>query len=190
MRIWRQAGKSWLLIDRLRPELPGQESPASCDRLYAKDITVLDPQGLDICDLEGDGVPELFIKVKKSTTYHPECINRPFFFNFHDDSLYAKWTGSTFGDPFRDAYFINYFGDGRDLVFIVGLLPEGMRISAHAWQGFGFQFLGESPLYPWIGDLHKGEHGIVADLGGQTQEFILSGHGPERHLLEWPLAEN
>lgn len=92
--------------------------------------------------------------------------------------------------PAVTASFINYFGDGRDLVSIVGLLPEGMRISAHAWQGFGFQFLGESPLYPWIGDLHKGEHGIVADLDGQTQEFILSGHGPERHLLEWPLAEN
>lgn len=190
MQIYRRAGQSWLLIDRLRPELARQESPFSCERLYAKEISVLDPQGLDICDLEGDGVLELFVKVKKSTTYHPECINRPFFFNFHDDGLYAKWTGSTFGDPFRDAYFIDYFEDGRDLVFIVGLLPDGMRISAHAWQGFGFQFLGESPIYPWIGRLHKGEQGIVAELEGGSQEFILYGQGQDRSLVEWPLAEN
>ncbi len=76
------------------------------------------------------------------------------------------------------------------MVFIVGLLPEGMRISAHAWQGFGFQFLGESDIYPWIGALRKGEHGVVADLGDHTQEFVLYDQGQKRGLVEWPLAEN
>ncbi len=43
-------------------------------------MTLLDPQGLDLCDLDGDEIPELFLKVKKSTTYFPEVLNRPFFF--------------------------------------------------------------------------------------------------------------
>lgn len=208
VQIKRQGDQAWLVIDRLDLKDPsrqkegrpgsakgaGQEGEVEAaphlGRLYAKDLTDLNPLALATCDLDGDGERELFIKVKKSTSYHPEVINRPFFFNFQSDKLYAKWTGSKFGDPFRDAYFIDYFGEGRDLVFIVGILPQGMRISAHAWQGFGFQFLGESPIYPWIGQLSQGKQGIVADLGDHSQEFILQGAGSDLRLVEWPLAEN
>lgn len=122
--------------------------------IYRNDIGKINPWKIEICELDGDEKPEIFIAVHKATYYYKDVENRPFFFNFVDGKLVKKWTGSKVRAPFTDAYFEDLTGSGRDEWIVVEEAESGKAIIAvYYWFGFGFTLQVESPMYDAVKNL-------------------------------------
>ncbi|NLL69748.1 MAG: hypothetical protein GX238_01305 [Epulopiscium sp.] len=118
---------------------------------YRNHIAAVKPWKIEICDIDGDNELEIFIAVNKATRYYTKIENRPFFFNFKNDILVKKWTGSKVRAPFIDAYFIDLNKNGRDEFVVIEEAQEGgFVVALYYWFGFGFVLQAESPSYDKI----------------------------------------
>lgn len=132
-------------------EFPPDGSPFSLKEIYRNTLTPINPWAIDTCDIDGDGEPEIFIGVNKGTEYYPEQANRPFFFNFRDNMLVKKWTGSKLRHPFTQISFADINDNGSDELIVIEQIDERTSvISVYYWFGFGFTLLAESSVYEQI----------------------------------------
>lgn len=150
------------------------------EEIYRNDISGVRPWKIKTCEIDNDGQPEIFIAVNKSTYYYPEVENRPFFFNFKNDMLVKKWTGSKLRAPFTDVYFADLNSNGSDeLIVIEEADSEGFVIAVYYWFGFGFILQAESFAYDAIGSVSiiKSKKGIFLETevkkDDQTRIVIL-----------------
>lgn len=122
---------------------------------YSMDMSSVKPWRVEVCEIDGDGIAEIFIGVYKSTRFYPNKENRPFFFNFVDGKLVKKWAGSKVRNNFYDICFADINGDGVDEFFVVESDGNGSYVvAAYHWFGFGFILWGETQKYEAIVDIH------------------------------------
>lgn len=115
---------------------------------YENNMGAIRPWKIELCEIDADNNPEIFIIVNKTTQESSELQNRPFFFNFKEDKLVKKWTGSKLRAPFSKASFGDLNGNGSDEFIVVEEIGTGeFIISAYYWFGFGFILQGESHIY-------------------------------------------
>ena len=87
-------------------------------RVYENDFKNLMPWKIDLADIDGDDFPEIMIALRKATPFDKEIKNRMFIFNYQDNILARKWTGSkiaVYGESFMSWIC---FLPGHELVFI------------------------------------------------------------------------
>ncbi|NLP46047.1 MAG: VCBS repeat-containing protein [Epulopiscium sp.] len=132
---------------------------------YRNRIDTIHPWKIETCDIDGDGELEIFIAVNKSTYYYPKKENRPFFFNFKDDILVKKWTGSRIRAPFIDVCFTDLNGNGQDDWIVIEESEKGgMVVATYYWFGFGFILQAESEIYEAIDSMRvkqMGENKVI-----------------------------
>jgi len=115
---------------------------------YRNNLAPINPWTIKICDLDNDSELDIFIGAYKETTYYPGLENRPFFFNYKDNKLVKKWTGSKLRAPFKDVCFGDLDGNGTDEFIVIEEVEDGKNIvSVYYWFGFGFILQGESKIY-------------------------------------------
>lgn len=135
-------------------------------KIYSNNLSKIKPWMIEICEIDGDGIKDIFIGAYKSTPYYPKEENRPFFFNFVQGKLVKKWTGSKVRHPFVKVCFIDITGDLNQEFVVVESTENGKNVVAvYNWFGFGFIILGESMEYSHIIDID------VIKIGGK--EYIL-----------------
>jgi len=146
-------------------DIEHKENKVNLMEIYKNDLTLIKPWKLEICNIDGDSEPEIFIAVQKTTRYYKELTNRPFFFNFKDGILVKKWTGSKVRYPFRDVYFKDINGNGRDEFIVIEKIDSGgYTIAIYYWFGFGFILQGESMVYDEI---------RLIDFEGTGDDFFI-----------------
>ncbi|HOQ16946.1 MAG TPA: hypothetical protein PLC16_08325 [Defluviitaleaceae bacterium] len=115
---------------------------------YRNNLTAINPWTIKICNIDNDSEPEIFIGTYKETVYYPGLENRPFFFNYRDNKLVKKWTGSKLRAPFKDICFGDLNDNGSDELIVIEELEEDKNIiSVYYWFGFGFILYAESSVY-------------------------------------------
>jgi len=120
-------------------------------KTYTNNIGSIKPWKLEVCEIDGDENPDIFMIVNKVTQESSELQNRPFFFNFTDHKLVKKWTGSKLRYPFSEACFGDLNGNGSDEFIVVEKIQEDQFIvSVYYWFGFGFILQAESKIYDKI----------------------------------------
>jgi hypothetical protein len=117
-------------------------------RIYENDFTELKPWKIELADIDGDGEVEILTAVRKTTHFDKIEKNRMFIFNYREDKLIKKWTGSQIAGAWED-YIV---GDllnipGEELIFIEQLEDGKERICIYYWFDFGFLLLAESEAY-------------------------------------------
>ena len=118
---------------------------------YHNNMKVLRPWMIETCEIDNDGDQEIFIGVNKATHYYPEVENRPFFFNFKENMLVKKWTGSKLRSPFLDVCFSDINSNGSDEIIVIEEAEHGgFVIAVYYWFGFGFILQAESAVYDTI----------------------------------------
>ncbi len=148
---------------------------------YRNHIQAINPWKIEICEIDGDGEPEIFIGVNKATRYYTEIENRPFFFNYRDNRLVKKWTGSKLRASFSQVYFADLSGNGRDEFIVIEEGKEGgSTVTVYYWFGFGFILQAESATYKSI------EAVSIIELNQQTllQAEVKSGYRFKEVILE------
>ena len=124
-------------------------------RIYENDFKELMPWKIKVADIDGDENKEVLIAVKKSTYYDEEIKNRMFVFNYQEDILVKKWTGSQIAGRWRDFYVGDLLAlAGDELIFVQQLDDGKERISIHSWYDFGFIMIAYSDDYDRIKDIN------------------------------------
>ena len=117
-------------------------------RAYESDFTKIMPWKLEVADIDHDDYPEIMIAVKKATPYDKEIKNRMFIFNYLDNILSRKWTGSQIAGIWRDYYTMDLLSSpGHELIFIEQTEEDMEKISVYSWFDFGFFRLADSEAY-------------------------------------------
>lgn len=140
--------------------------------ILKKDLTKINPQYATTCDIDGDGVREIYMTVRKSTKFHKEYIDRPFFLNFDGTHLTSKWTGSKFGAPFDKVFFVDIDENGKDVVITSNYDGRHRRLAMQYWNGFGFYFVGESEKVLRILDVWKDENLLARIIRDGKEETV------------------
>lgn len=125
----------------------------SLEKIYFSDFSNLKPWEIEVCEIDGDGIQDIFVGVHKTTFYYPEKDNRPFFFNFKEGQLVKKWTGSKLRHPFEDVCFVDLLGDATDMLAVVEKYEEKHIITLYRWFGFGFIIIGESKSFNYVNNI-------------------------------------
>lgn len=153
-----------------------QDKNQKWNRVYENDFKDLKPWKIEIGDIDGDGQKEILTAVRKTTHFDPEEKNRMFIFNYENNKLVKKWTGSQLAGVWNDFYV----GDllpipGDELIFIEQTEEDKEKISIHYWFDFGFVMLAESGSYKDILNLTiKGENNLQITYGkGQTAALTV-----------------
>jgi hypothetical protein len=125
-----------------------QQNNGEWKRSYENDFVDLKPWKIELGDVDGDGEQEILTAVNKTTHFDQTEKNRMFIFNYREDKLIKKWTGSQIAGLWED--FI--VGDlltipGDELIFIEQLEDGKERICIYYWFDFGFLLLAESEEY-------------------------------------------
>ena len=155
------------------------------EEIYRNTIEVIKPWKITTCEIDGDGQPDIFIGVRKSTEYYPEIANRPFFFTFEDGILVKKWTGSKVRHPFTDVYFADLNQDGRDYMIVIEQRNQQEQVIAlYHWFGFGFALLAESPSYTTINSIKPAINEQSWHL-----EVNVSSNGHNRTIQLLPVSD-
>jgi len=100
----------------------------------------INPWKILICDVEGDGRPEVAVGVWKTAKFHPVFDNRLFIYAWEKEMIYPKWLGSRLSSPFVDFDFRDINQDGIAELIALEYQKDGLkRIIAYEWTGFGFR---------------------------------------------------
>lgn len=131
-----------------------QKVDRSWERVYENDFTGIKPWKLDIADVDGDGIKEILTAVTKTTLFDPVEKNRMFIFNYEENKLVKKWTGSQIAGTWVDFRVNDLVAiPGEELIF-VSLTEEGEEyLRIYYWFHFGFFMLAESEPYDDIVDI-------------------------------------
>lgn len=155
-----------------------QEQNREWKRIYENDFKDLKPWKIELADIDGDRKKEILTAVRKTTHFDSEEKNRMFIFNYEDNKLTKKWTGSQIAGTWND--FI--VGDllpmpGSELVFIEQTDNGNEKISVYYWFDFGFMLLAESDGYRDIRDVSiPGENSIqITYEEGQANLTVQDG---------------
>ena len=118
------------------------------DRSYENDFKDLKPWKILIADLDGDGTIEIITSVCKTTHFDEIEKNRMFIFNYDDEKLSKKWTGSQIAGTWN-AFIAGDLVDipGEELIFISESENKNERVRVYYWFDFGFFLLAESKDY-------------------------------------------
>jgi hypothetical protein len=147
-------------------------------RTYENNFKNLMPWKVESADIDGDNIPEILIALRKTTPYDKEIKNRMFIFNYQDNILARKWTGSRIAGIWREFYPMELLSTpGQELVFIQQAGEDMERISIYSWFDFGFFMIADSQAYPRIESLAiKGENSLELTYYEEEQEIsqILS----------------
>ncbi len=120
------------------------------EQKYSNDFTSVKPWDIQVCDIDGDNIKDIYIGVYKSTPMYSAVENRPFFFNWDGEKFSKKWTGSKLEYPFETVIFDNVIGDTADEFIVVEYKENKMCVSIYYWLDFGFVKFSESSTYPNI----------------------------------------
>ena len=131
------------------------------EKAYDESFQKVNPWKVQVCDVDGDGKPEVSLGVYTVAKYHPVYAKRPFLYEFSNHQLYPKWLGSRLSRPFDDYVFCDVNDDGKDELIATETTREGKKeLNAYQWTGFGFESIGVSPSYDTISSL-RASHGSV-----------------------------
>jgi len=120
-------------------------------RAYENDFKNLMPWKVEVADIDGDNTPEILIALRKTTPYDKEIKNRMFIFNYQDNILSRKWTGSRIAGIWREFYPIDFLSTpGHELIFIEQAEDTMEKLSVYSWFDFGFFMVADSEAYPSI----------------------------------------
>jgi len=120
-------------------------------RVYENDFKNLMPWKVETADIDGDGIPEILTALRKKTPYDREIKNRMFIFNYEDNKLIRKWTGSQIAGIWRDFYVMDFLSPpGYELLFVEQTYEGKERVSVYSWFDFGFHRLAYSDGYEII----------------------------------------
>ncbi|HKL99770.1 MAG TPA: hypothetical protein VJZ06_07685 [Mobilitalea sp.] len=157
------------------------------NRIYENDFTGLMPWKLETADIDGDLNLEILIAVQKTTTYDQKIKNRMFIFNYEEDRLVKKWTGSQIAGTWRDFATKDLFSSpGNELIFIETADDGGSeQISIYYWFDFGFFQLAKSKEYPNIHTITTlGENRLQVTYKEKDKEKIITLKAKEGQLIE------
>lgn len=143
-----------------------EKENGSFKRAYENDFRELQPWKIDTADIDGDLEMEILVAVRKTTPYDKELKNRMFIFNYRNDVLVKKWTGSQIAGTWRDFYTEELVdASGEELIFLEQSGEGQERIKVYYWFDFGFFLLAESSEYSLIEELIvSGENSIKVTL--------------------------
>ncbi len=104
---------------------------------------------LEIGDVEGDGIQELVLGVRKPTRFYRAEDNGLFILGWNGNYAYSKWLGSRLSKPYLD--FALALLDDPSAVRVVSL--ETLRdrrlcIVVYRWRSFGLQGMWQSEPLP------------------------------------------
>ncbi|SCY89365.1 hypothetical protein [Alkaliphilus peptidifermentans] len=151
------------------------------NEVYRNNLSVIKPWKIEICNLDNDGEMEIFMAVNKGTYYYHDIGNRPFFFNFRNNGLVKKWTGSRVRAPFTDVYFTDFNGNGSDEFIVIEKAENGgAMVAVYYWFGFGFILQAESQIYDNITSISS----VKLDNENLLEITIKEHHRVRRVLLE------
>lgn len=122
-----------------------QKSDQQWELEYTNDFEELKPWKLELGDVNGDGITEILIAVRKTTHFDQEEKNRMFIFQYDGEKLIKTWTGSQAAgiwDDFLVGDLLPIKGD--ELVFVEQTEPGDEKLSVYYWFDFGFVRLAES----------------------------------------------
>ena len=159
--LWKKQGQTYgerLIILSYN----GQKTEKIDDESFQK----VNPWKVQVCDVDGDGKPEVSLGVYTVAKYHPVYAKRPFLYEFSNHRLYPKWLGSRLSQPFDDYVFSDLDGDRMDeLIALETTQDDKKELDAYKWTGFGFESIGVSQGYDTIRDL-RAAHGSVKAVCG------------------------
>ena len=156
-----------------------REKDGTFTRVYENDFRELQPWKIDSADIDGDLEREILVAVRKTTPYDKELKNRMFIFNYQEDVLVKKWTGSQIGGTWRDFYTEDLVDASGEELILLEQTDEGLeRIKVYYWFDFGFFLLGESGEYSLVKELIvSGENSLKVTLmeGSQVKLIMKDG---------------
>lgn len=159
--LWKKQGQAYgerLIILSYN----GQKTEKTDDESFQK----VNPWKVQVCNVDGDGKPEVSLGVYTVAKYHPVCAKRPFLYEFSNHRLYPKWLGSRLSQPFDDYVFSDLDGDRMDELIALETMQDGKKeLDAYKWTGFGFESIGVSQGYDAISDLRTGQGSVTAVCG-------------------------
>lgn len=138
------------------------------EKTYDESFQNVNPWKVQVCDVDGDGKPEVSLGVYTVAKYHPVYAKRPFLYEFSNHRLYPKWLGSRLSRPFEDYVFNDLDSDRMDELIALETMRDGKKeLNAYKWTGFGFESIGVSQEYDVIRDLSalRGSVRAVCSLG-------------------------
>jgi hypothetical protein len=117
-------------------------------RCYENDFSGLKPWKLELADVDGDGVTDILTSVRKATYFDNTKKNRLFLFNYQENKLVKKWTGSQIAGTWDDFVAGELLSTKGDEVIFVSQTEEGKeKLGIYYWFDFGFLLLAESEEY-------------------------------------------
>ncbi|MDD3174107.1 MAG: hypothetical protein PHF63_10745 [Herbinix sp.] len=162
-----------------------QRNDGSWQRIYNNDFKNLKPWKIELADIDGNGSKEILIAVNKTSHFDKSEKNRMFIFNYADNKLIKKWTGSEIAgiwENFAAGDFVPIKGD--ELVFI-RQVENGERVSVYYWFDFGFLLLAESNDYEDILSVSiRGENSILISYREDGKERSVTLKAKDEKLKE------
>lgn len=123
-------------------------------RIYKNDFQELRPWKIDLADVDGDGVMEIITVVTKTTRFDKEMKNRLFLFNFENNALVKKWTGSQIGGKWNQVYIGDLVSiPGEEIILVEETEQSLEKLVVYYWFDFGFLKLAESKEYQDIKEI-------------------------------------
>jgi len=151
------------------------EGQSDWSRIYDNDFTGLKPWKIAIADIDGDGMQDILIAVRKSTHYDSREANRLFIFNYKNNQLVKKWTGSQIAGDWKQFYTGDFLPmKGEELIFVQKLSDGRERLAIYYWFAFGFIMLAESDAYDNITDLKITDSNLIKLEYGNKETAILT----------------
>lgn len=151
------------------------EEESGWKRIYENDFADLKPWKITIADIDGDGMQEILTAVRKSTHYDSREGNRLFIFNYKNDLLVKKWTGSQIAGEWKQFYAGDFLPMKGDELIFVQRLPDGReRLVIYYWFAFGFIMLAESDAYDNISDLQMTDNNLIKLEYGNNETLHLT----------------
>jgi hypothetical protein len=104
----------------------GEERSVACDRLVGA-------WGLWVGDVEGDGVPEAIVTLRKPAKFDPVVENRLHVYAIEDGQCVPVWRGTRLAGRFED---LVAFGDR---LLVKERIGQRWRVAWYGWHAFGYR---------------------------------------------------